>query len=113
MLKRMSHPLLLQAVVKPYGVLGSSDSQPDPKPQVPVEAVVVDPAGFPYIGQRNNPAGAGGASGSIYAWLGIRKAGGFPANVHAQFQMSSEAEVESRAKCHAYAQGQHVIHTVG
>jgi uncharacterized protein (TIGR02452 family) len=110
MLKPMVHPLLLQSTVKPYGVLGNSESERDPDVRKPLEAVIVDPAGFPFIGARNNPRGAGGASGSIYRWLGV---GSFPDEVHSHFRASYEADAETRAKFHSYSDGQHIIHAIG
>lgn len=113
MLKRLAHPLLVNAVVKPYGVLGAGEGQSDPKIGDPVEAVVIDPAGWPFIGQKNNPVGAGGAAASIYKWLAIMKPGGFPDSVHTAFKADWEGDAEMRAKYYAYKDGQHVIHVIG
>jgi len=74
--------------------------------------VIVDPAGFPFIG-KNNAKGAGGASGSIYTWLGIRRTGSFPPEVHRYFNFDAEVCAETLAKFHTYSEGQHVIHAIG
>ncbi len=70
----------------------------------------VDPAGLPYI-QRAGPAGAGGASGSIYEHIGIRGDAAFPDDVVAAIRLECEAHY------HRYetADGtrHHCIHTVG
>lgn len=111
-----SHPLLQAFKVKPHGVLGNAEGQKELAPLAPVEAVVVDPAGFPFIGYRNSCRGAGGASGSIYKWLNLTAApanGRFPPEVNRHFAASREVEAEGRAKLHVYNVNQVVIHTVG
>ncbi|CAJ1431583.1 unnamed protein product, partial [Effrenium voratum] len=115
-IKSFAHPLLLKIQVKSHGVLGVAEGQSELAPLAPVEAVVVDPAGFPFIGYRNSCRGAGGASGSIYKWLNLTAApanGRFPPEVNRHFAATREAEAETRAKLHAYKPGQVVIHTVG
>mmetsp|Transcript_48388 Transcript_48388/g.115050 ORF Transcript_48388/g.115050 Transcript_48388/m.115050 type:complete len:1301 (+) Transcript_48388:108-4010(+) len=112
-LKDFAHPLLARFAVKPYGVLGSSDKTPDPKPLSPVDAVVVDPAGWTYIGHQNNSRNAGGASASIYSWLDLAKQQHrFPADVHRHFDMA-EPDAERLAKLWQYRDGQTVIHVIG
>jgi len=112
-LKDFSHPLLTRVTVKPYGVLGAGEKEPDPKPGTPIDAVVVDPAGWLYIGNHNNARGAGGASASIYHWLELSKSSHqFPADVHRHFS-AAEYEAEKLAKIHKYRDGQHVIHVIG
>eukprot|EP00931_Biecheleriopsis_adriatica_P029207 TRINITY_DN17373_c0_g1_i1.p1 TRINITY_DN17373_c0_g1~~TRINITY_DN17373_c0_g1_i1.p1 ORF type:complete len:1186 (+),score=264.34 TRINITY_DN17373_c0_g1_i1:93-3560(+) len=116
LLKSFAHPALLGIQVKPYGVLGTKQGEKDPEPLKAIDAVVVDPAGWRFIGQYNNISGAGGASGSIYKWLGLnsRAMGGrFPDEVNRTFSTYKEVDAESRAKFHSYSRGQHVIHTVG
>jgi len=115
-LNSFSHPLIKMFKVKPHGVLGTMEGDKDLMPLSPIEAVVVDPAGFPFIGYRNSCRGAGGASGSIYKWLNLAAppaSGRFPPEVNRHFVASREVEAEGRAKLHAYNAGQVVIHTVG
>lgn len=112
-LRSFVHPLLLRAEVKPYGVLGVSERQSDPEPLSKLDAVLVDPAGWPFIGERNNPGGAGAASRSIYEWLGLRRGGSFPVAVHNHFKTNYETDAETRAIYNCYGDGQHVIHTIG
>lgn len=115
-INRFSHPLLKSFKVKPHGVLGTAEGERDLAPMAPVEAVVVDPAGFVFIGYRNNIRGASGASGSVYKWLNLAAppaSGRFPQEVNRHFVASREVEAEGRAKLHAYNSGQVVIHAVG
>ena len=74
LLKGFTHPLLRSFKVMSHGVLGTTEGQKELAPLSPVEAVVVDPAGFPFIGYRNSCRGAGGASGSIYKWCAAQEA---------------------------------------
>jgi len=72
--------------------------------------VFCDPAGLPFI-QRTGPGGAGGASGAIYDFLGIRDDDAFPEPVR------EAVTAVGLAKHHAYPQEEggplHCIHTVG
>eukprot|EP00930_Biecheleria_cincta_P031273 TRINITY_DN2170_c3_g1_i1.p1 TRINITY_DN2170_c3_g1~~TRINITY_DN2170_c3_g1_i1.p1 ORF type:complete len:1105 (+),score=261.13 TRINITY_DN2170_c3_g1_i1:75-3389(+) len=116
LLQAFHHPLLEGVQVKPYGVLGSRDREKDPEPLTPIDAVVVDPAGWNFIGRSNSIRGAGGASKSIYHWLNLARGplmGRFPQEVSRHFSTSLEKEAETRAKLFCYGQGQVVIHTIG
>jgi len=109
LLAPFTHPLLAQATVKPHGVLGTSVA-----PFTEIPAVVVDPAGWRYVGKTGEVKGAGGAAGAIYDWLGLKKTGGkFPAEVRQHFNTNTEEEAETRAKYCAYNTGMCVIHVVG
>lgn len=109
LLAPFTHPLLAQATVKPHGVLGISAA-----PFTEIPAVVVDPAGWRYVGKTGEVKGAGGAAGAIYDWLGLKKTGGkFPAEVRQHFSANTEEEAETRAKFCAYNTGMYVIHVVG
>jgi len=115
-IKAFTHPLLSGIEVMPYGVLGNTNTEREVMPLTPIEAVIVDPAGYSFIGYRNSCRGAGGASGSIYKWLNLHAppaSGRFPPEVNRHFSVSREAEAEGRAKFFAYSPGQLVIHTVG
>eukprot|EP00974_Lingulodinium_polyedra_P109881 10629294-Lingulodinium_polyedra.AAC.1 len=62
-------------MVSNYGVLGGN--QEGTMISAPTDdCVIVDPAGLNYI--REGPAGAGGAAGAIYRWLGIQRENAFP-----------------------------------
>jgi hypothetical protein len=70
--------------LRPYGVLGNrlglaGITQEAPGPTANLCAFC-DPAGLRYI-QEYGPQGASGASGSIYAWLGISEQKAFPPDV--------------------------------
>ena len=70
--------------LRPYGVLGTrlgtaGLTQAAPGPTADLCAFC-DPAGLRYI-QEYGPQGASGASGSIYAWLGISEQKAFPPGV--------------------------------
>lgn len=112
-LPKLRHPLLSRLVLKPYGVLGTSQNERDPQPGSSIDAVIVDPAGWPFIGQANNPGYAGGASGSIYRWLRLDQSG-FPAVVHSHFKAArTDEEAETMALFHDYGRGQYVVHAIG
>ena len=89
-----------------YGVLGTqltlqgSLSKVAPLPGE--NTVIVDPAGLKYI--KTTAAGAGGAAGAIYHWLGL--SGAFPPNV------SNCIHHVCDARYHDY-DGKRVIHVVG
>jgi hypothetical protein len=78
---------MLQATsfkLKRHGVLGTrlgtaglTQAAPGPTAEL---CAFCDPAGLRYI-QEYGPQGAGGASGSIYAWLGISEQYAFPSDV--------------------------------
>ncbi|CUF90089.1 Hypothetical protein, putative [Bodo saltans] len=69
---------LRKVKLSPYGVLGTQMNMQGGQSRIAAEpddnTVVVDPAGLKYI--QGVAAGAGGAAGSIYNWLGLR--GPFP-----------------------------------
>eukprot|EP00974_Lingulodinium_polyedra_P016061 1558874-Lingulodinium_polyedra.AAC.1 len=65
-------------LISNYGVLGKDQKGNVISPPTDV-CVIVDPAGLNYI--RNGPAGAGGAVGAIYRWLGIERESAFPDDV--------------------------------
>lgn len=65
-------------------------------PEPDANTAIVDPAGLAFL--QTGPAGAGGASGAIYRWLGIDSEPQFPADV------SAAIKEDLRAKCHAYSQ---------
>ena len=81
---RKTRPLLDLFYLAPFGVLGAKAGEEDPAPNVGLACVVVDPAGFNFVGLENRPKGAGGASRSIYEWLQIRETA-FPDEVHGYF----------------------------
>mmetsp|Transcript_68631 Transcript_68631/g.223275 ORF Transcript_68631/g.223275 Transcript_68631/m.223275 type:complete len:1040 (-) Transcript_68631:212-3331(-) len=115
-LRGFTHPLMAKVTVKRYGVLGAPQGERDPRPGTPLEVVVVDPAGWHFIGRNNNPKGAGGASGSIYNWLSFGRGpeAAFPQTVHEHFSSAAyEAEAETRAKFNVYGPGQYCIHVIG
>eukprot|EP00927_Polykrikos_kofoidii_P008990 TRINITY_DN13741_c0_g1_i1.p1 TRINITY_DN13741_c0_g1~~TRINITY_DN13741_c0_g1_i1.p1 ORF type:complete len:1085 (+),score=183.48 TRINITY_DN13741_c0_g1_i1:59-3313(+) len=97
-----------QVVVVPYSVLGTSlpsrgaetRTAPEPGPHV----AFLDPAGLQFI--SGSPGGAGGASGSIYEWLGIKGDPSFPDDVR------SSITKQLQAKFHDYG-GKRCIHVVG
>lgn len=80
LLAPFSHPLLanvtagapwlraLQWQVKPHGVLGTAPGRKDVAPFTEIPAVVVDPAGWKFVGKTGDVRGAGGAAGAIYDW---------------------------------------------
>jgi len=72
------------------------------------ETAFVDPAGLHHI-QGNGPAGAGGAAGVIYRWLGISQEPSFPLSVTSAIQTSLQA------KFHTYGERgeKKCIHVVG
>lgn len=92
--------------IVPYGVLGTQlslqGSLLDKAPLPDENTVITDPAGLHHI--RGTPDGAGGASGAIYNWLGLRKA--FPDDVRRSIGRVGDA------KYHDY-DGKKVIHVVG
>jgi len=102
--------LLARMLVVPYSVLGQQ--------MVPGQGVVdmacqpdetiafCDPAGLPFI-QRHGPGMAGGASGALYSFLGIRDDDAFPTPVR------DAVEAVGLAKYHKYSETLHCIHTVG
>ena len=65
---------------------------------------IIDPAGLNYI--RQGPAGAGGAAGEIYRWLGIANDTSFPDPVR------EAIEAPLTAKFHAY-DAKLCVHVVG
>eukprot|EP00967_Tisochrysis_lutea_P084109 scaffold117407_cov33-Tisochrysis_lutea.AAC.1 len=101
--------LLSRLVIAPYSVLGQQ--------MVPGKGVVekasrpdqtiafCDPAGLPFI-QHYGPQMAGGASGALYAFLGIRDSEAFPDPVR------QAVTTIASAKYHQYGM-LHCIHTVG
>ena len=68
------------------------------------DVAVLDPAGLPYI--KRGPAGAGGAAGEIYRWLGIADDLSFPRPVR------EAIDAPLKAKLHAYGTKQ-CVHAVG
>jgi len=106
----MSAGALLPLIsISNYGVLGTQLSaekktvQAAPEPDA--EMVIVDPAGLPYV-QVHGPSKAGGASGAIYEWLGIKSDLAFPDPV------KEAIKAPGQAKYHQYGE-RHVIHVVG
>lgn len=103
---------LRKVKLSPYGVLGTQMNMQGGQSRIAAEpddnTVVVDPAGLKYI--QGVAAGAGGAAGSIYNWLGLR--GPFPEAVRRFVTKACDA------KYHEYAgptEGsvRRVIHAVG
>lgn len=94
--------------VAPYGVLGSQLTFENEVKQIaslPEEhTVIVDPAGLHHI--QGTTAGAGGAAGAIYKYLGIDNAP-FPKEVVAHVTKATDA------KFHEYDGKKKVIHVVG
>jgi hypothetical protein len=107
------HALIKQLTVVPYGVLGTQHVRGQPERQVAPppdgKMMFVDPAGLHHI-QGSGPAYAGGASGSIYRFLGINNDPEFPEDVW------TAIEAPCDAKLHAYElvdQIYNVVHVVG
>mmetsp|Transcript_43366 Transcript_43366/g.140658 ORF Transcript_43366/g.140658 Transcript_43366/m.140658 type:complete len:213 (+) Transcript_43366:154-792(+) len=106
--------LLQRVQVVPYSVLGQQlvrgEGVVDRADPPDASVVFCDPAGLPFI-QRTGPGGAGGASGAIYDFLGIRDDDAFPEPVR------EAVTTVGLAKHHAYPQEEggplHCIHTVG
>ena len=106
--------LLQRVQVVPYSVLGQQlvrgEGVVDRAGPPDAGIVFCDPAGLPFI-QRTGPGGAGGASGAIYDFLGIRDDDAFPEPVR------EAVTAVGLAKHHAYPQEEggplHCIHTVG
>lgn len=103
--------ILSRIVVRPYGVLGSRQAPSGEMVQAEAlpgpDVAIVDPAGLPYI-SNSGPGRAGGASGAIYEWLGIKKHKAFPQAVRAAITKPLQA------KLHRYDKGRkHCIHVVG
>eukprot|EP00930_Biecheleria_cincta_P082708 TRINITY_DN72380_c0_g1_i1.p1 TRINITY_DN72380_c0_g1~~TRINITY_DN72380_c0_g1_i1.p1 ORF type:complete len:1090 (-),score=170.08 TRINITY_DN72380_c0_g1_i1:131-3079(-) len=100
--------ILAKVRVVPYGVLGTQCQgrgelrQVAPEPSF--EEVFTDPAGLPYI--QSSPSGAGGASGTIYRFLGISSDPEFPEPVR------TGITEPGMAKFHVYGDKK-VIHVVG
>jgi uncharacterized protein (TIGR02452 family) len=106
-LRPFAHPLLSRALVR-----GGSPVPSDKATGEGLDAVVLDRAGWVFIGKRNNPRGGGGLSERIYEWLGISDAQGrFPSDVHNHFSVDV-ARATGRAKFCTYRPGQHVIHCI-
>jgi hypothetical protein len=97
---------LSKLAVMPWGVLGDVEKACNlHRGSVPsVNTAIVDPAGLHYI--KTGPAGAGGASGAIYKWLGIDRDSSFPEEV------SEAIQCEGDVVLHFYGD-KAVIHTVG
>ena len=112
--------------LRPHSVLGSrltaaGDFVDAPPELLPTPGTAfVDPAGLPYI-REYGPAGAGGAAGAIYAFLGIGDDAAFPPAVVAKVTAPSEAALhlyerggeEEGDEGQGQKQGQLVIHVVG
>eukprot|EP00759_Apiculatamorpha_spiralis_P011979 PhF_6_TR19088/c0_g1_i1/m.28075 len=81
--------------IMPYGVLGTrlfADGSVRPDGQPPnAGIVIVDPAGLHHIHGETGPQGAGGASGSIYKWLGIDQLTSFPSIVKQRITRDGDA----------------------
>eukprot|EP00744_Colponema_vietnamica_P017071 GILI01023968.1.p1 GENE.GILI01023968.1~~GILI01023968.1.p1 ORF type:complete len:272 (+),score=34.62 GILI01023968.1:35-850(+) len=92
--------------IVPYGVLGTTlslqGSMQESAPLPNEGTAITDPAGLHHI--RATPEGAGGASGAIYNWLGLKKS--FPEDVRRGINRMGDA------KYHDY-NGKKVIHVVG
>lgn len=98
--------------LQPFGVLGTAltqDKRIKNRAELPESGslAIVDPAGLHHIQPPGRPAGAGGAAGSIYKWLGINDAPSFPLDVIAAIRAPGDA------KYHCYSPQRHVIHAVG
>ena len=94
--------------VAPYGVLGTKMKGSGTLTQIgappDADTCIVDPAGLQYI--KNGTKGAGGASASIYKFIGL--SGAFPEDVSGAIFRATDA------KFHAYKGGEHkVVHVVG
>jgi len=109
--------ILSRITVQPYGILGTQrlkrtgrveDRAGPPGPGAATtsgpDVVILDPAGLPYI--MEGPASAGGASGAIYEWLGIRSDPSFPEDVVKSINQPRTA------KLHVYGE-KACIHCVG
>jgi len=81
--------------IRPYGVLGTrlgsagiTEEAPGPTAE---RCAFCDPAGLGFI-QEDGPGCAGGASGSIYSWLGITERPAFPSDVVNSIVKESDAK---------------------
>eukprot|EP01060_Flectonema_neradi_P009232 TRINITY_DN16599_c0_g1_i1.p1 TRINITY_DN16599_c0_g1~~TRINITY_DN16599_c0_g1_i1.p1 ORF type:complete len:357 (+),score=51.54 TRINITY_DN16599_c0_g1_i1:71-1072(+) len=107
-----STPELIKFVrVVPYGVLGTQMTaegkfvQSGTEPET-IDVVIVDPAGLHHI--QGLPAGAGGAAGAIYKWLGI------DLNQPFDDRIRQKISAPTHACRYVYADGtKSVIHAVG
>jgi hypothetical protein len=102
--------LLTRLVINPYSVLGQQlvpGQGVVGKAEQPDKSVAFcDPAGLHFI-QHDGPSMAGGASGALYSFLGIRDSEAFPAPVR------DAVTAVGLAKYHKYSDEHHCIHTVG
>ena len=90
----------MRIAVRPYGVLGEALTATGVRKVAAAPAPghpIVDPAGLEFVRARG-PRGAGGASGAVYAWLGIAGDAAFPAAVRAAIA------APAAAKLHYYGQ---------
>eukprot|EP00440_Ansanella_granifera_P014748 gb/GFBE01016030.1/.p1 GENE.gb/GFBE01016030.1/~~gb/GFBE01016030.1/.p1 ORF type:complete len:277 (+),score=44.45 gb/GFBE01016030.1/:1-831(+) len=104
---KLDSRIMTAITVVPYGVLGSSSAGAVASPPGK-DTAFVDPAGLHHI-QGSGPAGAGGAAGAIYRWLGIAEDTSFPEDVKAAIRAPLQAQF------HAYGEGRSkkCIHVVG
>jgi len=109
--------LATRVILVPYGVLGQQLTRAGTllmrgtDPREHEDLVITDPAGMHHI-QGSGPAGAGGAAGAIYQWLGIAADREFPASVREGIQAVGQAQYHEYRCVHSGAP-LHVIHAVG
>lgn len=113
-----SSPLRRVVTLKEFGVLGLRQNENDDTTRVtiPLNHIVVDPAGLPYITGKRKISGAGGLSGEIYARYHVQASfrpgqllkefGGFP------YAVKKNVTAEGSAFAYEYYEGT-VIHVVG
>ena len=85
----------MRIAVRPYGVLGEALTATGVRKVAAAPAPghpIVDPAGLEFVRARG-PRGAGGASGAVYAWLGIAGDAAFPAAVRAAIAAPAAAKL--------------------
>eukprot|EP01050_Picozoa_sp_SAG11_P010257 SAG11_NODE_1018_length_6160_cov_2.345818_1_plen_233_part_00 len=95
--------------IVPYGVLGVDTRGVRLAPEPDAQTAFVDPAGLHHI-QGSGPAGAGGASGAIYTWLGIAANESFALPVKQAIVAPLQAKYH---KYHGPRSTRHCIHAVG
>ena len=92
--------------VVPYGVLGTDSSGSSRAPEPDSDCVFVDPASLTIV-NTGWPSDAGGASGSIYRFLGIDAA--FPDDVKAAVNAQGDAAYHR----YGFPESLHCVHCAG
>jgi hypothetical protein len=114
-----SGPLGPVVTLKDFGVLGLRPDQNDENHSVtiPLNHIVVDPAGLPYITGKREISGAGYLSGEIYARYHLKRQFNRPGQLLKEFggfpdAVRKNVTAEGSAFAYEYHEGT-VIHVVG